>query len=376
MTTLLLIAFAGPPVEATLIDDRKISGVLAAVDDANIVVELNGERNALPRTDLLRLDFKSATPSKPTMTIRLVDGSRFGARTFESDGRTATVTSDYGRLNFPVEKLAALLFVDDPHEAAEFAARSTEKTTTDRLALARDGKRLVLEGVVGKIGAEKIAFTLDGDELPINRSRVKAIYFAQKASAAKPVAMIGDRTGNVFASTEWRWKDGVALKSPAGFELTIPVGSLAEIDLSAGRVVYLSDLEPTLMQHTPGFDHPWPILRDRGPDGGKLELGGTRHAKGMLLHSKTVVYFALNAEYRRFKTVVGIPTAAGPSGDAEARVLVDGKEVWSHRIRAGENPLHLDLSIAQAKSIRLEVDFGRNLDLGDHVAFAGARVVK
>jgi hypothetical protein len=376
MTALVLLAFAGPPVETTLIDDRTIAGELVDADDASVVLENSGRKTSLPRNDLLRLDFTPAAAKRSPISIRLVDGSRFGARSFDSDGRTAKVATTVGELSIPVQKLAAALLVDDAQEAAEFDSRAGEKTASDRLVLARDGKRLSLDGVVGKVGAEKVLFTLDGEELPINRSRVKAIYFAHKPSDDKPAAIIGDRSGNLWAAAEWRWKDGVSLRSPAGFELSIPAGDLAHIDLAAGRIAYLSDFAPTLMQHTPGFDHPWPPIKDRGPHGLPLELDGRKFSKGLTLHSRTVMEFALNSEHRRFKAVVGIPTASGPSGDAEARIVVDGKVVWSQRVRAGEKPIRIDVPLQSIKTLRLEVDFGRNLDLGDHVAFADAKVVK
>jgi len=376
MTALLLLVIAGPPVEATMIDDRTISGEFAEADAASVVLESNGRKTSLSRNDLLRLDFKPAAAKRSPITIRLVDGSRFGARSFDSDGRTAKVATTVGELTIAVQYFAAALLVDDAQEAAEFDARAGEKTASDRMVLARDGKRLSLDGVVGKVGVEKVSFTLDGEELPINRSRVKAIYFAHKSSDAKPAALIGDRSGNLWAAAEWRWKDGVSLRSPAGFDLSIPAGGLAHIDLSAGRIAFLSDLAPSLMQHTPGFDHPWPPIKDRGPHGSPLELDGRKFSKGVTLHSRTVMEFALNAEYRRFKAVVGIPFAAGPSGDAEARILADGVVVWSQRVRAGEKSIKIDIPLPSSKTLRLEVDFGRNLDLGDHVAFADAKVVK
>jgi hypothetical protein len=373
---LLLALAAGPPVEASLLDGRRIAGELVEASPTKFIVKVDDRTTSVSGDDLLRLNFIGASPVKSPMRIRLTDGSRFGAHSFEADGRSAKAMGTFGSISFPVEHLAAVLLVDDRQEAADFIARSSEKPRSDRIVIAREGKRLVLEGIIGKIGADKIEFTLDGDVLPINRSRTKALYFSQKNSPKTPVAVVAERNGDQWAAAEWRWQSGVALKSPSGFERTIAVASLASIDLAIGRVVYLSDLEPALMQHTPGLDHPWPMKRDRGPFGGGLELDGRTFAKGLVLHSRTVVEYNLGGEYRRFQAVVGIPPAAGPAGDAEVKIAADGKVLWKQRIRAGDKPHQLAFDLSGAESLKLEVDFGRNLDLGDHVAFADAKVLK
>jgi hypothetical protein len=376
MIAFVLLAFSMPPVEASLLDGRRVAGRLVHATNSAIALQAGDRRVDVSRDELLRLDFQPSTPEKTPIVVRLTDGSRFGARSFESDGRVARTNGPAGELSIPVERLAAVLLVDDPQESADFAAKASEKPKADRIVIAREDKRLALDGIIGKVGSDKIEFTLDGDVLPINRSRGKALYFSQKASPPKPMAMIADRRGDLWAATDWRWGSGVAFQTPTGFERTIAVEELASIDLSAGRVVYLSDLEPRMMQHTPALDHPWPMKLDRGPHGGPLEVGGRSFAKGVVLHSKTIVEHDLDGKYRRFQTVVGIPAAAGPLGDADVRVLVDGKAVWERRLRSGDAPTPLDLPTVGARILRLEVDFGKNLDLGDHVAFADAKVIK
>jgi len=378
---LLFALCAGPPtgpiLETALLDGRRLRGELLETTKSSVVIQSDGRRVELPQTDVLRLDFRPVSPAKTPLIVRLTDGSRFGAQSFESDGRTAKTVTALGALAFAIENVSSVLLIDDPQETAEFAARAADKLKTDRIVIAREGKRLVLDGVIGKVGADKIEFTLDGDLLPINRSRGRALYFAQKATGGKPAAMIADRRGDLWAAVAWRWQSGgVTFKSAAGFERSILAPELSSIDLSSGRVAYLSDLEPALMQHTPGFDHPWLIQHDRGPHGRPLELDGRKFAKGLTLHSRTIVEYDLGGEYRRFQAQVGVPTAAGPSGDADVRIVADEKTLWRKRVRAGENSQPVDFPIASVKRLRLAVDFGGNLDLGDHVAFADAKVVK
>lgn len=376
MIALLFALIGGTTVEASFLDGRRVSGELMDLSRSSLVIVADGKSSTFAREDLLRLDFRAPTSAKLPIVVRLTDGSRFGADKFESNGQTATVDGAFGTLSIPVENLAAVLLVEDPQEAADFTAHSSEKPRADRIVIAREGRRLLLDGIIGSVGREKIEFTLDGDVLPINRSRAKALYFAQKNVAPKPAALVTDRRGDLWAASEWSWKNGVAFKSSSGFDRTIALDSLASIDLSAGRVVYLSDLEPSLMQHTPALDHPWPMRRDQGSFGGPLELQGRIFAKGLVLHSRTVAEYNLGGEFRRFQSLVGISRSAGPVGDTDVTITADGKPLWKRRVRADHATHDLGFEIAGVKTLRLEVDFGRNLDLGDHVTFADAKVLK
>jgi hypothetical protein len=58
-------------------------------------------------------------------------------------------------------------------------------------------------------------------------------------------------------------------------------------------------------------------------------------------------------------------------------VVVDGKELYANRdFRAEAEPQDLDLAVAGAKQLTLEVDFGDNEDVGDRVIWADARLFR
>ncbi|HIE70945.1 MAG TPA: hypothetical protein EYP98_12655, partial [Planctomycetes bacterium] len=67
----------------------------------------------------------------------------------------------------------------------------------------------------------------------------------------------------------------------------------------------------------------------------------------------------------------------GPEAHAIFRVFVDGKLVFeSQPMTRGKKPEDLRVALNKAKSLVIEVDFGKNYDLGDFCAFADARVVQ
>jgi hypothetical protein len=60
-------------------------------------------------------------------------------------------------------------------------------------------------------------------------------------------------------------------------------------------------------------------------------------------------------------------------------VLVDGKPVdvgWDRELTARDPALSVSVPLAGARELTLVVEFGRRLDVGDHVNWAEARLVK
>ena len=78
-----------------------------------------------------------------------------------------------------------------------------------------------------------------------------------------------------------------------------------------------------------------------------------------------------------FEASIGIDDRGGPESHAVFRVFVDDKLAFEStgKIR-GEPAEALRIALQKAKSLAIEVDFGRNFDLGDYCVFADARVLQ
>jgi hypothetical protein len=249
--------------------------------------------------------------------------------------------------------------------------------THDVLELHKDGKRHELDGIIANVNGEGLLFRIDGQEVPVRRERVTAIYFAHRAVETEALADVLDISGSTWAVRSLGLAaDHLTITTPDGIELRLPVKDLQRISFARGRIIHLSDLEPSLVQHTPFFDTSWDYQRDRNFTGGPLRVAGATFSKGLALHSRTVLEYDLKGEYRRFETSVGIDDGAGLLGDAVVRISADGKPLWEGRVVAGEAARPLVLPIAKAQALVLEVDFGDQLDLGDHVVFGDAKIIK
>jgi hypothetical protein len=130
------------------------------------------------------------------------------------------------------------------------------------------------------------------------------------------------------------------------------------------------------MQHTPFFDVGWDFRRDSSLSGQPIRIGGVEYTKGLAVHSKTLLEYNLAGRYRLFETVVGIDDSSGPLGDAVVRVLADQRPLFEATVRAGQPGKPVSVNVQNADKLVLEVDYGNRLDLGDHVVFANARLIK
>jgi hypothetical protein len=115
-----------------------------------------------------------------------------------------------------------------------------------------------------------------------------------------------------------------------------------------------------------------------------LRLGGTEYRHGFAVHSKSVVTIPLRGAYRSFEARFGIDddvlsAPPGLRGSVTARVLADGKEVWSSRgaVRGGEPPKTVGpIDVEGVQELALEVDFGEDQYTNDHADWADPILVR
>ncbi len=120
-----------------------------------------------------------------------------------------------------------------------------------------------------------------------------------------------------------------------------------------------------------------PYKRDTSLDGEPLKMKNTSYSKGLAVHSRCVLTYALDGQFTKFKTTVGFDDAAGKQGNVSCRVLADGKELFAKPVlKADQDPQAIDVSVQDAKTLTLEIDFGDNEDTGDRVIWAEPRLFR
>jgi hypothetical protein len=179
----------------------------------------------------------------------------------------------------------------------------------------------------------------------------------------------------------------VTLRS--GGKVEVPAVSVRAIRWTGGSFVYASDL-PFTSKYTPYYSgeekdkdrekhaEAWYGARaDRTALGCPLRIAGTTYRRGIAVHARSAVTLPLAKGFSRFECRFGVDDEAlggeGSKGDVTARVLADGKEVWSSggSVRGGE-PARVvgPIDVTGVETLVLEVDFGGEMFVMDRADWA------
>ena len=266
----------------------------------------------------------------------------------------------------------------------------------------RDGSGLdFLAGVVSAIGSEKTEFLLDGETVPVPAARVYGVVFASMISteSAQPVnvtsaARVASHNGDQFAASTIRFSNGAfEIEAAWGQSLQVASALIRSIDLSSGRVQYLSDLEP-LEERLDGIDPDGSLLagliskeeeallfgprRDTTMERtSRLRLRGREFSKGLCIHSRTEISWALDEKYTSLDCLVGIDDEVAYSGKhiVALKITGDGNVLFEKNIATTDDPLPLQLPLSGVSTLTILVDFGDNESTCDWLNLADAKLL-
>ena len=154
----------------------------------------------------------------------------------------------------------------------------------------------------------------------------------------------------------------------------LPLARIAAVELVNGPASFLSSIPPSENVYTPFFGsagEDYPARMNQTVDGSAdLRFGGKQFRKAIGVHSYSRLSWPLDGSYAAFRTQYAIdPTRTG--ADVTVRILIDGKPVHEQKnVRAGHLSPVVTVDIPQAaKQLTLEVDFGENLHVNDHLTW-------
>ncbi|MFM7845227.1 MAG: NPCBM/NEW2 domain-containing protein, partial [Planctomycetota bacterium] len=116
--------------------------------------------------------------------------------------------------------------------------------------------------------------------------------------------------------------------------------------------------------------------RDRGFDGGRLQLGGQSFDKGLALRSRSTMVFRIPKGFNRLVATVGIDDRVRENGHVQLVIQGDSKVIFNEPITGRDRPRELDLDLTGAKRVTVLVDFGEELDVADFLNLCNARFTK
>ncbi|MBL8748851.1 MAG: NPCBM/NEW2 domain-containing protein [Planctomycetes bacterium] len=267
-------------------------------------------------------------------------------------------------------------------EPVLFAAdRKDPPANEDVLYVQKDDKATRSIVTIGGLLADRVDFVLRGKSYDFPLAGVTAIVFGKNTGFA-PDRQPAPRTSAEFVTGERL--EGRLLSVGDTMRFRIDEGDVVEVQprllrrlrIASDRLVWLSDLQPTVEQ-TPAFDRIWAWQNDRSAVGSGIVIGGQAFERGIGLVPRTRLTYDLGGRFDLFEASIGIDDRGGPLAHAIFRVLVDDTVVMESQPKTlgmAAEPLRIELN--KCKRLAIEVDFGKNYDLGDFCAFADARVVQ
>lgn len=249
------------------------------------------------------------------------------------------------------------------------------------LVIASDGSATQIAGQIEQVTDGKLDINYEGQLRSIRTERLFGWVFAQRPAVergASPYQVFefvrGDALAGEFLGFD---HDRPELKTAWDAVLRVPRKALAGIGFHNGKMVYLSDLDPVEVEEVPYFDRLLPHKRDMALDGGPLTIDGTTYEKGLAVHSRCVLTYALDGQFATFSAVLGFDTRATRAGRVTCRVVGDGRDLFVvEDFTANDPPQALELPIDGVRRLSLEVDFGADEDIGDRIIWARARVMR
>jgi len=251
----------------------------------------------------------------------------------------------------------------------------------DLIYVVRDGKSRRSAVKVAGLSDTTIDFELRGDEYDFSLKGLAAVVFGANTGfppdrQPRPRTTVQLTTGERIEGKLLSLSDRIRCRLDEGFVVEIPIRNLHKLEIASDKLVWLSELTPKVVQ-TPAFDRVWPWHVDRTVAGPGFDLSGRHYDRGIGLVPHAQLTYDLGGRFDIFEATIGIDDRGGPEAHAIFRVLVDGKQAFeSEPMMRGMKPKDLRVALNKASSLVIEVDFGKNYDLGDFCAFADARVVQ
>jgi hypothetical protein len=412
----LVLATSVPAAEVTAarLDGTKVAGELQSWEGPALVVATKDGPMKLTASELLSLRWSPAPPAKAADSqllpmVELVDGTLLPIDDFGRNGTAATLTlrcplpTDSKTIAVPTKSVAAVRLQPLESTAAEQwdEIREQQFPGDVLVVLKRDGQSIdYLEGTLGDVSAERVEFKIEDESTGVNRAKVAGLicYRRENDSNIEPQCIVHGRDGLRASAAAVSLHDGVLqLETPSGAKIAWPLSDVHFADFSAGKLVFISDLEPASEVWTPLVGLPAGVAlannygrvrRDASAFAGPLSLrlpnaesfGPTARpqtfGKGLAIRSRTELDYRLPRGFRRLLAVAGIDPATSDAGHVRLSILGDDRPLLETDVAGSDAPQPIELDIAGVKRLKIIVDYGQNLDTGDWLNLCDLRVVK
>lgn len=382
-------------IDATIlkVDESSIGGKIATMDGKQLTIKADNDTKTIPLADVQEITLKSSGSSSSSDSsgksglsnaqLELANNDHFKGsikKWEEKKISIALAAAPSVTVGVPVDQ-ARQLWLGTSDQVKKAQALNEKPGVDDIAFVVKDDQIIAVRGVSLGVEGDALKFRFNDEERKIAVNRLAGVTFGRSDDAPVDRAF---RQSFQFSNDDvisgaWTGltKDSATASTIWGDAMKLPVKQIAKIRASNGRVVYLGDLKPTQVEQVPYFDRMLPYQVDKSLNGKPLQLTEGPVAKGIAVHSRTVLHYDLGGAFDEFRTKLGFQQPEGKLGDADVRVLGDGKVIFEKKDAKGDQPsTDVNVKVGGVKELVLEVDFGKNQDVGDRVVWGNARLLR
>lgn len=374
----------GVPVTIRLLDDEQRSATIFRMEDATLHLH---DAPPLPVSMVLSLERASleSGDAEPSAMIHLRDGSRLVAELLSWTPEEATFTFRGASVSVPSPHLQAWvhpLAADAGARAGqggEMDVRPDGAGTEDRIHAELDGRAIQLGGLLNRYGDGAWTLQHGGAERTLRGERVRRIDFAQTARVDEPrpeaALLLIDGT-RLHGALQGASAAVISFQSPALGDMEIPWDTVRRVEWFSDRVLYLDTLDPVEVREASLAAPPLPFRRNTSVYGTPMRMQGESFARGIGVHAQSSLAYRIEPDLTAFTAVIGLDDTGGGIGDCVFWVEVDGETLFRKRVTGDTPPTPIRVPVQGGRHLRLVVEFGERLDIGDNANWARARLIR
>lgn len=329
----------------------------------------------------IRWDRTLADPALSTFDVRLVGGGKVMAERVVLLDEAIQLEFGGERVELPIEWVVGVI----NRSVAQSDTLDPATLDEDRIIVRLEEGDQAVDGLLEAMTVDGVEFAFEDNVRELDWSRIVSLALATAGlEEAKQGARVSLLNGWVWFGEPVSY-DGTQLQIALGdTTISVPADQLLSIEMVSDRVAQLADREPLEVQSQGLLLPPRSFQRNASVLGSPLRVyvareggGGTyqEFSRGLGVPSGASLTFDVE-DYDRFASLIGLDETSDGRADCEVVIELDGEEAFRQHLSGRDTAVPVDFELRGARSMTLRVEFGEGLELGDHVDFCDARLVR
>lgn len=326
---------------------------------------------------LIATEHRPLPTTKSPLLLDLAGGGKLSARSLLlADEKCQIDSPALDKLTLPLDALRGFRLEAGNHDNYD-RALANPSAKADKIFLKVEDKVESVAGTLDSLAEMEFTFDYEGGQRTMPRERLYGVVLSAPPAGDEPRARITLLDGSLIAGELTALDaENATVKIGRKGSVTLPWEMVERIALRSERLTYLSDLKPAAEEQQSLVAFPLPWQKDRSVGGKAILLGGKKYPRGIGMHALCRLTYELDGKQEEFRALLGIDGAMQGKGDCIYRVIADGVEIFSRRIKGADEPFDLSLDVRGVKELVLAAEPGEGLDLADHADWAEARLLR